>query len=51
VAVIEKNRDGLLKPRCRQDQVKRMVAVNIARGDMQAPGRPDNPNRLPTGCT
>jgi len=46
VAVIEKNRDGLPQPGCGQDQIKSIITVHIAHGDLQATGRSDNENRL-----
>jgi len=46
MAIIEKNRYRLFKPRGRYHQIRRVIAVHIARGDMQSPGRRNNQNRL-----
>jgi len=46
VAIIEKNRHGLLKPRAGQNQIEGMVTVDVARHDLQAAGRGDDQNPL-----
>ncbi len=46
MAVIEKNRHGLLKPRAGQNQIKGMVAVDVACHDLQATRRGDDQNPL-----
>ena len=46
MAVIEKNRDRLIKPRAGQNQIKGMVAVDVARHDLQAARRGNDQNPL-----
>jgi hypothetical protein len=46
MAVIEKNCDGLTKPRRGQNQIRGVIAVNIARNDLKPAGRRDDQNPL-----
>jgi len=38
------------EPSCREEQINRMVTVDVARFDQEAANRPDNENRLPLDC-
>lgn len=47
MAVIDKNRHGLAEPGCGENQVRDLVAIHVASGDLQAADRRDDRNRLP----
>ena len=49
MAIIQKNGYGLLKPGRGNDQVKNMIAVDVARSDLNAAHRGDDPKRLSFG--
>ena len=44
MAVVQKNGHGQLAPGCGEHEIGRMVAVDIARGDLQSAGRSDDAN-------
>ena len=51
VTIIEKNCHGLPKPRCSEDQIESVIAVDIARSDLETAYRRDDLKRLPPGGT
>src|SRR5258707_11465858 len=51
VAVVEENRHGLPKPHGSDDQIKSMIAVDIARDDLKAADRRSHLKRLPPCST
>ena len=48
MAIVQKNGHGLLAPGCGEHQIGCMVAVDIARGDLQSACRSDDANRMGT---
>ena len=50
VAIIEKNRYGLLEPNASHDQIDSMVSIDIARRNLKAANGRDNLNGLSPSC-
>src|SRR5882724_8196249 len=49
VTIIEKNRNGLPKPPCGEDQIESVITVDIARNNLKTTCRRDDLKRLPPG--